>query len=170
MSLLPISMTLSFTLYLYTHITWYFLMILLSWVLYVLYRLWVLICDFHIFMENILVYSLLEGFRTNLQFYHITSCGILHLVEFFKHIIFSNLSLKTPTHSRAVGWATMPYMLIIKNLFKHVHEMGGRKYELYTCPLLCFQLVSQLIFILYTHICFYICMLQLQTILISIGI
>ena len=58
----------------------------------------------------------------------------------------------------------------IENQFKQVHEMGGREYELYTCFSLCFQLVSQLIFILYTHICFYICMFQLQIVSISIGI
>ena len=58
----------------------------------------------------------------------------------------------------------------IENQFKHVHEKGGREYELYTWSLLCFQLVSQLISILYTHIYFYICMLQLQIVSISIGI
>jgi len=48
------------------------------------------------------------------------------MVELFKHTIFSNLFLKTPTYLRAVGWATMSCMLLIENPFKHVHEMGGR--------------------------------------------
>jgi len=65
----------------------------------------------------ILFYSLLEGFRTSLQIFHITSCGILHYGRVFKHTIFSNLFLKTPTRPRAIGWETMPYMFIIENHF-----------------------------------------------------
>ena len=89
--------------------------------------------DFHVLWDILLFYSLLEGFRTSLQFYHITSCVLFILVALSILLkIFSNLFLKTPTLQRAVGWATMPCMLIIENLFKHVHEMGVRKYELYT--------------------------------------
>ena len=84
-------------------------------------------------MNIFLFYSLLEGFRTSFEDYHKTSCVILHLVEFSIMLkLFSNLFLKIPTLPRAAGWATMPCMLLIENLFKHVHEMGGRKYELYT--------------------------------------
>ena len=64
-----------------------------------------------------LFYSLLEGFRTSFQLFHITS-SYSSYGRVFKHTIFSNLFLKTPTHPRAVGWATMPCMLIIENLFK----------------------------------------------------
>jgi len=81
-------------------------------------------------MKYNFVYSLLEGFRISLQV--LTSCGILHMVEFFKHTLFFKPIFENPTHLRAVGWATMPCMLFIENHFKHVHEMGGWLYEVYT--------------------------------------
>ena len=65
-----------------------------------------------------LFYSLLEGFRTSLQIFHITSSYSSYGRVFKRVILFSNLFLKIPTLPRAVGWATMPCMLIIENLFK----------------------------------------------------
>ena len=124
----------------FTHITWCFLMTLFSWVLYVLYRPWVLIMWLTCFSWNIfLFYSLLEGFRISLRFYHKTSCVFFILVEFSIVLkLFSNLFLKTPTHNgRLVGRSCL--VCIIKNQFKHVHEMGGREYELYTWSLLVFN-------------------------------
>ena len=53
-------------------------------------------CDFHVFMDILLFYSLLEGFHTSFQDYHKASCVILHLEEFsIKLNLFSNLFLKT---------------------------------------------------------------------------
>ena len=41
----------------------------------------------------------------------------------FKHIkIFSNHIFENSYLQRAIGWATMPCMRKIENLFKHVHE------------------------------------------------
>ena len=50
----------------------------------------------------------------------------------FSNVLYSNLFLKAPTLPRAVGWETMPCMLIIENLFKHVHEwmVGNMSYTL----------------------------------------
>ena len=98
MSLIAISMTISFTQNLYTHIIWGFLMILFSWVLYELYIFWVSIVEW---------FSMLKYFQ-----------------NYFRKPL--------PTPLSVVGWATMPCMLLIENPFKYVHEMGGRKYELYT--------------------------------------
>ena len=81
-------------------------MTLFSWVWYVLYRFWVLmIVWLTCFLCNIfLFYSLLEGFRASLQFYHITNCVFFILVEFSIVLqLFSNLFLKTPTHLKG-GW------------------------------------------------------------------
>ena len=106
-------------------------------------------------------YSLLEGLRTSLQDYHKTSCVILYLVEFSIMLkLFSNLFWKSlPIKRRLVGRPCL--VCIIENLFKHVHEMGGREYELYTWFSLCFQLVSQLIFFCILIFMFsYICILQ----------
>jgi len=64
---------------------------------YINFECWYL-CDFHIFIDIVLFYSLLEGFRTSFQDYHKTSCVILLLVEFSIMLkLFSNLFLKTPT-------------------------------------------------------------------------
>ena len=91
--------------------------------------------DFHVSWNIFLFYSFLEGFRARLQFYHIiTSCVFFILVEFSIVLkLFSNLFLKTRTHhGRLVGRPCL--VCIIENLFELVLEMGGREYELYTCP------------------------------------
>ena len=70
--------------------------------------------DYVIFMSwNIfLFYSLLERFCTSFQVYHKTSCVFLHFGRVFNYakIIFK-LIFQNPFHQRAVGWATMPYLL-----------------------------------------------------------
>ena len=63
--------------------------------------------DFMFHEKLILFYSLLEGFRTSFQIFHTTSYGILHMVEFFKLSLFSNLFFENPYHLRADGWAIM---------------------------------------------------------------
>ena len=68
------------------------------------------LCDFHIFMDIFLFYSLLEGFRTSFLIYYKTKCVFIHFGRVFKLMLklFSNLFLKTPSIEWAVGWATMP--------------------------------------------------------------
>ena len=89
-------------------------------------------CDFHIFMDIFLFYSLLEGFRTSFQDYHKTSYVILHLEEFSIMLnLFSNLFLKTPSIK---GWLDGRPCLVnlIENLFKQVHDkVEGMSYTLY---------------------------------------
>ena len=64
-----------------------------------------------------LFYSLLKGFRTSLTILSYNSCVLFILVEFSIVLkLFSNLFLKTPTHPRAVGWATMPCMHYWKSI------------------------------------------------------
>ena len=82
-----------------------------------------LLSDFHIFMDIFLFYSLLEGLRTSLQDYHKIICVILHFGRIFKHVkLFQIIIFENPYVQRVVGWATMPCLLKLKNLFKHVHE------------------------------------------------
>jgi len=69
----------------------------------------------------------------------------------------------------------MPCMLLIENLFKHVHAwvVESMSYTLILVSIgiiVSLQLVSLLTSILYTHICSYICMLKFQIVSISIGI
>ena len=74
-------------------------------------------------MGYLLFYSMLEGFQTNFENYfklvHYSSYGsdFQTMLKYFQIIIFEN-----PYNQRAVGWDTMPCMLKIENLFKHVHE------------------------------------------------
>ena len=90
-----------------------------------------LLCDFHDLIDIFLFYSLLERFRTSLQVYHKTSCVFFILVEFFKHVIFLNPIFENSYPKRAVGWATMPCMILIDNLFKQVHDrVEGMSYTL----------------------------------------
>ena len=114
----------------------------------------------------ILFYSLLEGFRTSLQIFHITSYGILHKVEFFKHTIFSNLFFENPhLQGRLVGRPCLVCSLLKIHL-KYVHEWVVSNMR-YTLDLIIvsigiigsFQLVSILTILLYTHIFFlYVCL------------
>ena len=123
-----------------------------------------------LFSWNIsLFYSLLEGFRTSFQNYHKTSCVILHMVEFSIILkLLSNLFLKTPTHQWVVGWATMPCMFILKIILTCAWK--GGHYELCTWFSLCFQLVSQLTFILYTQMFSIYVYFNFQIVSISIDI
>ena len=144
----------------YTHIIWCLL-------IFIFMRLYELYCylsvdDCVIFKFHGIYYCFipyLKDFVPVFKFFIKLVAYFFILVEFSNMLnLFSNLFLKTPTHNgRLDGRPCL--VCIIKNLFKHVHEMGGREYELYTWFSLCFQLVSQLIFILYTHICLYICIL-----------
>ena len=113
---------------------------------------------------------MLEGFFTSFQNYHKTSFVILQFGSVFHTMLkwSSNYIFENPYHQRAVGWATMPCMLKLKIILTCAWK--GSNYELYTWSSLCFQLISQLIFILYTHICFYICMLKTSNSINSIGI
>ena len=125
----------------------------------------------------ILFYSLLEGFRTSLQIFHITSCDILHLVEFFKQSLFSNLLLKTPTFQGWLdgrSWSCMPY---IENYFKLEHDWEDRLYELNFDIIVVsigiigfFLLVSILTFsCILIYVCMYVCF-SISIVSISIGI
>ena len=135
-----------------------------------LYRLWVsMIVWLTYFLWKIFMfYSLLEGF-TSFQDYHKTSCVFLHFGRVFKHVkLFSNLIFWKPLLSKG-GWLRDHALWAYLKIFLTCAWKGGI-YELYTFSSLCFQLVSQLASVLYTHICFDICMLQLQIVSISIGI
>ena len=115
---------------LYTHIIWCFLMILFSWVWYVLYNFWVF-GDHVIFMfheKYFYFIPYLKDFVLVFKFF-IKLVRILHMVEFSYMLnLFSNIFLKTPTHLRAVGWATIPCMLFIENLFKTCAWYGSGKW------------------------------------------
>ena len=63
-----------------------------------------LLSDFHVSWNIILFYSLLAGFRTSLQIFHITSCGILHTEEFSNIFYFQTYFWKPfPLNGRLVG-------------------------------------------------------------------
>ena len=110
------------------------------------------------------------------KFFHLTSCDILHLVEFFKQSLFSNLFLKTPTIHGWLDGRSCSCILYSENHFKLEPWLGGRLYELYHAFIVMsigiielFQLVSFwssciLIFVLY------VCMISIPRISISIGI
>ena len=114
-------MIMIFTSYLYTHI--YCLLMYYFHESYLcLIDLSVLIsCGFLISWKTICFYSLLEGFRTSLQTFHITSYGILHMVE-FSNTFFSNLFLKTPTFHGRMDGRSCSCMLYIENHFKLEHD------------------------------------------------
>ena len=124
---MPIFMTLYFTLYLYTHSSY-----LLMFYFHESYSCFIdfeclMIMWFTCFSWNIILfYSFLEGFRTSLQVFHLTSCGILRYGRVFKHTLFSNLFLKTLSiQGRLVGRPCLVCSLL-KIILKHVHEMGGK--------------------------------------------
>ena len=101
-----------------------------------IWALWTLSVGYHVsFMfheKHFCFIPYLKDFVLVYKFFHLTSCGILRYGRVFKHILFSNLFLKTPTiKGRLVGRPCLVCSLL-KIHFKHVHEMGGRKYELYT--------------------------------------
>ena len=133
---------------------------------------------FTCFSWNIcLFYFLLEGFRTNFQVFHKTSCGILHMVEFTNMLYYFKLIFENPYPSKG-GW--LGDHALYAHYWKSILNMcmkwvvGSMSYTLDLIVfsidiIVSFQLVSLLIFFLYTHI-FYICMLKLQIISISIGI
>ena len=115
----------------------------------------------------ILFYSFLEGFRTSLQFSIKLVRILLYGRVFQTYYIFKPI-FENPIHWRAVGWATMPCMVNIENHFKHVHEMGGRKYEIYTWSYYVFNWYHWIVSIgsnidilfVYSYICFiYVCLL-----------
>ena len=88
---------------------------------------WQIFCFIPYLKDFVLVY----------KFFYITSYGILHMVEFFKQSLFSNLFLITPTIQRADGWVTMlMYALYWKDPMIHVHELGG-SYMMYTLDHYC---------------------------------
>ena len=121
---------------------------------------------FTCFSWNIfLFYSLLEGFRTNLQFYPIT-ISYSSFDRVFKHTIFSNLFLKTlPIQGRLVGRPCLACALlkIILNMcMKWV--VGNMSYTLDIIVVSIgiigfFQLVSILTFLVYSYIFMYVCLL-----------
>jgi len=91
------------------------------WILSVLVTMWFTYFSWNIF----LFYSLLEGFRTSLQVFHLTSCGILRYGRVFQtYYIFQTYFWK-PLPSKG-GWLGDHALYVyIENHFKHVHEMGG---------------------------------------------
>ena len=80
------------------------------------------LCDFHIHGYISWFNPYLKDFALVFKFI-LKLVHILHLVEFFKLVkVFSNHILENPYNQRVDGWATTSCMLIIENLFKHVHE------------------------------------------------
>ena len=89
-----------------------------------------------------LFYSLLEGFRTSLQIFHIASYGILHFGSFSIKAYFQIFFLKTPTIDGWLDGRSCSCMLYIENQFKLEPWLGG-SYMMYTLDhYCCFQLVS----------------------------
>ena len=98
---------------------------------------------------------------------HITSYGPLLLVVVFKHTIFVNLFLKTPTFQGWLDGRSCSCMLYSENHSKPEHEMGGRNMR-YTLDLIVvsigiielFQLVSILTFLVYSYMFWfmYVCL------------
>ena len=112
---LTIFMIMCFTYILYTHLTYCFLMIMFSWVCMgfmdfeCLVTMW-----FTCFSWNIILFYSLKDFVLVFKIFHITSCGILRYGRVFKHTIFSNLFLKTPTFHRRLDGRPFLVCFILK--------------------------------------------------------
>ena len=175
---LHIFMMMCFTYILYTHLTYWFLMILFSWVWYVPYwfrvfsAMWFTFVSWKIFCFN----PCLKDFVLVFQIFHITSCGILHMVE-FSNIFYFRTYFWKPLPATG-GWMGDHAHVCFhsENHFKLEHEWVVG-YMRYTFDIIVFsigiigffQLVSILTFLVYSYI-FYICMHTLQIVSISIGI
>ena len=87
-----------------------------------------------------------------------SSCG-----RVFKHvIIIFKLIFENSYPIRAVGWATMPCMLLIENQFKHVHE---REVVWVIHLILIIFLIGipiDIFMFVYSSLVFYICMFQIS--------
>ena len=86
---------------------------------------------FSCFMDILLFYSLLEGFRTSFQIYHKTSYVFFILVEFFKHVISSNPIFENPYPSMG-GWLDdhTLYALNWKSILTCAWKGGSMSYTL----------------------------------------
>ena len=73
------------------------------------------------------------------------------MVVIFKHTIFSNPFLKTPTFYGRMDGRSCSCMHYSENLFKLEHDWEDRLYDVYTWSLLLFQLVSLNSFIWYQY-------------------
>ena len=126
-------MTMFFTLCLYTHIIRVF-----SWfwfheydICFIYFECWWL-CDLHVFYG---IYSCfipyLKDFVLVYKIFHITSCDILHMVEIFKHTLFSNLFLKTPTFTG--GWlGDHAHVCFIVKIILNLNMCWEDSYMMYT--------------------------------------
>ena len=125
----------------------------------------------HIHLWTRYVLDMYVYFSLYLTYICLEEIEFSNILYFFKPI-FENPNLKGRLDGRPCTC-----LLYSENHFKLEHDwvIG---YMRYTLDIVCvsigiiefFQLVSLLTFFLYTHICFYICMLSFQTISISIGI
>ena len=82
-----------------------------------LFECWWL-CDFHVFMDIFLFYSLLEGFRTSFQVFHKTSFVFLHFGRVFNYakIIFK-LIFENSYLPKGVRIGDHVLYALIENLF-----------------------------------------------------
>ena len=107
---MSIFMIMCFTLYLYTHFIWWFLMILFSWVWYVPYGFWVF-SDHVIYIVSWKKYfcfiPCLKDFVLVNKFFHLTSYGILHFGRDFQTSHIFKSIFENPYLPRAVGWEIM---------------------------------------------------------------
>ena len=127
------------------------------------------LCDFQIFMDIFLFYSLLEWFLLVFKFSIKLVVYFLILEEFSIMLNYFQTYFWKPLPSMGDWMGDHALYAQIENYFNMC--MNRVIFMSYTLDPHCvFQLVSQLISILYTHICFYICMLQLQIVSILIGI
>jgi len=155
---LPISISMSFTQILYTHITWCFLMIYFHeyYMSYIDFECWWL-CDFQVSWIYSCFIPFLKDFVLVYKFF-IKLVRILHFGRVFK---FAKLILKlifeNPYLQRAVGWAIMPCMLLIENPFQTCAWKGSSMSYILDLHHV-FQLVSQLIFLVVYSCLFFLYM------------
>jgi len=149
---------------LHTHFTWCFLMTLLSWVLYVLYRpsvsivewfqvLWIYSCFIPYLKDFVLVYK-----------FSMELVCILHFGRVFKYakLIFKLIFENPYQCRRAVGWTIMSCMLLIENPFIHVHEREVTWVIYLILIIFSIGITIDIFMIVYSFLVFYICMLHIS--------
>ena len=112
-------------------------------------------CDFQVFMDILLVYSLLEGLRTSFQDYHKSSCVFLHFGRVFNYvkIIFKSY-FKNPFLLRAAGWATMPCMLKLK-IFLNIFMKGEVVWVIHLILIVfSISITIDIFMFVYSYLCF----------------